>query len=73
MVLPADVGSGHGRRSLRNGLSLKYHEFLYVVLLFYTLIGLAGHAYGYHSIAGSILVGLSCLLLVAIKNENTGI
>lgn len=50
---------------------MPYYEYVFVVLIFIGIAALCAHAYGMQTIAGSLLIGLVGLLLVALRRERS--
>lgn len=50
---------------------MKYHEYLFVVLLFAALTSLLAIAYGWETVAASTVFAIVGLLMVAIRLENS--
>ena len=51
---------------------MNYHEYVYIVLLYFALTALLGLAYGWLNIATGSVIGMCGLLVVSIKKENDG-
>lgn len=53
------------------GVYMRYHEYLFVVLLFAALTTLLAIAYGWQTVAASTAFGIIGILMVAIRLENS--